>query len=150
MRAAIPLPPCKTRFKVKLRLFILALVGALVLATGAAAHQLETISRKGVNTTSRLANFDCGFRGNYVGLDDLLLFCDGPQGFAKARYDFYLPKNLYGTPTMHVYADKLCCSSSVVKKTLAHVEGHHYRIVIKVSRRTRYDVRSVSLSYYVR
>jgi hypothetical protein len=135
---------------VKLRLFIPALVGALVLATGAAAHQLETVSRKGANTTSRLAKFDCGFRGNYFGLDDLLLVCDGPSGFSKARYDFYLPKNLYGTPTVHVYGEKLCCFSSVVKKTLVHVEGRHYRIVIKVSRRARYDLRSVSLSYYVR
>ena len=133
----------------RLRLFILALVGALVLATDAAAHQLQTVSRKGVDTTSRLAKFDCGFRGNYLGYDDLLLVCDGPDGFAKARYDFYLPRSLYGTPTMHVYADKLCCSSSVVKKTLVHVEGRHYRIVIKASRRVRYDVRSVSLSYYV-
>jgi hypothetical protein len=133
----------------KLRLFILALAGALVVATGAAAQQLQTVSRKGANTTSRLAKFDCGFRGNYSGLDDLLLICDGPAGFAKARYDFYLPKNLYGTPTMHVYADKLCCSSSVVKKTLVHVEERHYRIVIKVNRPARYDVRSVSLSYYV-
>jgi hypothetical protein len=136
--------------KVKKRLFILALVGALVLATEAAALQLQTVSRKGVKTTSRLASFDCGFRGNYFGLDDLLLNCDGPDGFAKARYDFKLPKNLYGTPTMHVYGAKLCCSSSVVKKTLVHVEKHHYRVVIKVSRRARYDVRSVSLSYYVK
>jgi hypothetical protein len=135
---------------VKLRLFILTLVGALVLATAAAALQLQTVSRKGVKTTSRLAKFDCGFRGNYLGLGDLLLVCDGPDGFSKARYDFYLPKNLYGTPTMHVYATKLCCSSSVVKKTLVYVEKHHYRIVIKVSRRARYDVRSVSLSYYVK
>jgi hypothetical protein len=134
----------------KLRLFILALVGALVLTTGAAALQLQTVSRNGVKTTSRLAKFDCGFRNNYVGLDDLLLICDGPQGFSKARYDFNLPKNLYGTPTMHVYGEKLCCSSSVVKKTLVHVEDDHYRIVIKVSRRARYDVRSVSLSYYVK
>jgi hypothetical protein len=134
----------------KLRLFILALIGALVLATSASALQLQTLSRKGVNTTSRLAKFDCGFRGNYRGYDDLLLICGGPDGFSKARYDFYLPKNLYGTPTMHVYADKLCCSSSLVKKTLVHVERRHYRIVIKVSRRVRYDVRSVSLSYYVK
>ena len=134
----------------KLRPFILALVGALVLATSASALQLQTVSRKGVNTSSRLAKFDCGFRGNYRGYDDLLLRCDGPRGFAKARYDFYLPDDLYGTPTMHVYADKLCCSSSVVKKTLVHVEDRHYRIVIKVSHRARYDVRSVSLSYYVR
>jgi hypothetical protein len=140
----------RTRFKVKLRLFILALVGALVLATDAAALQLQTVSRNGANTTSRLAKFDCGFRGNYLGLDDLLLVCDGPEGFSKARYDFYLPRNLYGTPTMHVYGDKLCCSSSVVKKTLVHIEGLHYRIVVKVSRRVRYDLRSVSLSYYVR
>jgi hypothetical protein len=135
---------------VRLRLFILALVGALVLATQASALQLQTVSRKGTNTTSRLAKFDCGFRGNYFGYDDLLLVCNGPDGFSKARYDFYLPENLYGTPTMHVYADKLCCSSSVVKKTLVHVDGRHYRIVIKVSRSVRYDVRSVSLSYYVR
>ena len=134
----------------RLRLFILAVVGALLFATEASALQLQTVSRKGINTTSRLAKFDCGFRGNYFGLDDLLLVCDGPDGFSKARYDFYLPKNVYGTPTMHVYGDKLCCSSSVVKKTLVHVEGRHYRIVIKVSRRVRYDVRSVSLSYYVR
>jgi hypothetical protein len=136
--------------KVKKRLFILALVGALVLATSAAAHQLQTVSRKGVKTTSRMAKFDCGFRGNYFGLDDLLLHCDGPDGFSKAQYDFKLPKSFYGTPTMHVYGEKLCCSSSVVKKTLVHVEGHHYRVVIKVSRRARYDVRSVSLSYYVK
>jgi hypothetical protein len=134
----------------RLRLFILAVVGALLFATEASALQLQTVSRKGINTTSRLAKFDCGFRGNYFGLDDLLLVCDGPDGFSKARYDFYLPKNVYGTPTMHVYGDKLCCSSSVVKKTLVHVEERHYRIVIKVSRRVRYDVRSVSLSYYVR
>lgn len=134
----------------KLRLLILALVGALVLATSASALQLQTVSREGVNTTSRFAKFDCGFRNNYRGYDDLLLICGGPGGFSKARYDFSLPKNLYGTPTMHVYADKLCCSSSVVKKTLVHVEGHHYRIVIKVSRRARYDVRSVSVSYYVK
>jgi hypothetical protein len=139
----------KTGFKVKLRLFILALVSVLVLATGAAAQQLQTVSRKGVNTSSRLAKFDCGFDNNYYGLDDLLMVCDGPDGFSKARYDFYLPSDLYGTPTMHVYADKLCCSSSAVRKTLVHVEGRHYRIVIKVFRGGRYDVRSVSLSYYV-
>jgi hypothetical protein len=135
---------------VKLRLFILALVGALVLATSASALQLQTVSRKGVKTTSRLATSGCGFRSNYFGVDDLLLVCDGSEGFSKARYDFKLPKKLYGTPTMHVYGDKLCCASSVVKKTLVHVEKYHYRIVIKVSHRTRYDVRSVSLSYYVR
>jgi len=133
----------------KLRLFILALVGALALATNAAGQQLQTVSREGANTSSRLAKFDCGFNNNYYGLDDLLMVCDGPDGFAKARYDFYLPRNVYGTPTMHVYADRLCCSSSVVKKTLVHVEGRHYRIVIKVSHKARYDVRSVSLSYYV-
>jgi hypothetical protein len=131
------------------RLFILTVTAALVCAANAAALELETVSRKGVNTSSRLAKFDCGFRGNYKGLDDLLLICDGPDGFAKARYDFYLPKNLYGTPTMHSYGERLCCSSSVIKKTLLHVEGRHYRIVVKVSRRTRYDLRSVSLSYYV-
>ena len=84
------------------------------------------------------------------GEDDLLLVCYGPKGGTTAQYDFYLPQNLYGKPTMHVYGDKLCCASSVVKKTLVRVKGLHYRIVIKVSRTTRYDVRSVSLSYYVK
>jgi hypothetical protein len=138
------------KVKVKMRLFILALVGALVLATEAAALQLQTVSRTGVNTTSRLAKADCGSRGDYFGQDDLLLVCDGPHGYATAQYDFYLPQHLYGKPTMHVYADKLCCSSSVVRKTLFRVKGLHYRIVIKVSRSARYDVRSVSLSYYVK
>jgi hypothetical protein len=134
-----------------MRLFILALVAALILAADASADlKLQTVSRNGINTTSRSALFDCGFRGNYEGLDDLLLLCDGPEGHAKARYDFYLPKGLYGTPTMHVYADKMCCSSSVVKKSLVHVEGRHYRIVVKVAKRVRYDIRSVSLSYYVK
>jgi hypothetical protein len=150
MSAPIGSATVQARFNVKLRLFILALCGALVLTTAAAALQLQTVSRKGVKTTSRSATSSCGFRGNYRGVDDLLLFCDGPNGFAKALYDFKLPKQLYGTPTMHVYGDKLCCASSVVKKTLVHVEKFHYRIVIKVARRTRYDVRSVSLSYYVK
>jgi hypothetical protein len=133
-----------------MRLLLLALVGALVFAADAAALQLQTVSRDGVKTTSRLAKFDCRFRGNYLGLDDLLMVCGGPDGFAKARYDFYLPNSLYGTPTMHVYGDRLCCSSSSVKKTLVRITRRHYRIVIKVSRRVRYDVRSVSLSYYVK
>jgi hypothetical protein len=135
----------------KLRLVLITLVGALVLTAEAPASlSLHTVSRMGNNTSSRLALRDCGFRSNYYGLSDLLLVCDGPDGFAKARYDFYLPKGLYGTPTMHVYADRLCCSSSVVKKTLTHVEGHHYRIVVKISKRARFDIRSVSLSYYVK
>jgi hypothetical protein len=150
MSARIRSATVQTRSKVNLRLFILALVGALVLATAAAALQLQTVSRNGVKTTSRSAASGCGFRGNYLGLDDLLLFCTGPEGFATARYDFKLPKKLYGTPTMHVYGDKLCCASTVVKKTLVHVEKFHYRIVIRVSGRARYDVRSVSLSYYVK
>jgi hypothetical protein len=135
----------------KLRFFILALLGVLVFAAEAPASlELHTVSRKGVNTSSRQAIFDCRFRANYSGLDDLLMVCSGADGFAKARYDFYLPKNLYGTPTMHVYGEKLCCSSSRVKKTLVRVKARHYRIVIKVSRSVRFDVRSVSLSYYVK
>jgi hypothetical protein len=135
----------------KLRLALIILLGALVFTAEAPASlTLQTVSRKGNNTSSRLALWDCGFRSNYYGLNDLLLVCDGPDGFAKARYDFYLPNGLYGTPTMHVYAEKLCCSSSIVKKTLTQVEGRHYRIVVKVSKRARFDIRSVSLSYYVK
>lgn len=140
----------RLRLELNLRLFFLALAAALVFATNAAALQLQTVSRAGVNTSSRLAKFDCGFQNNYAGSNDLLLVCDGPDGFSKARYDFYLPRNLYGTPTMHVYSQTYCCSSSRVKKTLVHVEGRHYRIVIKASRPVRYDIRSVSLSYYVK
>jgi hypothetical protein len=134
----------------KLRLFTLVLLFGLVFVADAAALRLETVSRNGVQTTSRLAKFDCGFRDDYFGNNDLLLTCDGSRGFAKARYEFRLPKNLYGTPTMHVYADKLCCSSTRVKKTLVHVSGRRYRIVIKATGRGSYDVRSVSLSYYVK
>jgi hypothetical protein len=141
----------RSRLELKLRLFILVVLGVLIFVADAAASvELQTVSRKGVKTTSRQAKFDCGFRANHFGLDDLLLRCSGPEGFAKAKYDFYLPKNLYGTPTMHVYGKKLCCSSSVVKRTLVHVDGRHYRIVVRVNRRVRFDVRSVSLSYYVR
>jgi hypothetical protein len=137
--------------QLKLRLVLITLLSALVLTAEAPASlSLQTVTRNGNNTSSRLARWDCGFRSNYSGLNDLLLVCDGPDGFAKARYDFYLPRSLYGTPTMHVYADKLCCSSSVVKKTLTHVEGQHYRIVVKVAKRARFDIRSVSLSYYVK
>ncbi len=134
----------------KLRLLTLVLLFALVFAADAAALRLETVSRTGVQTSSRLAKFDCGFRNDYFGNNDLLLTCDGSRGFAKARYDFRLPENLYGSPTMHVYGDKLCCSSSSVKKTLVHVSGRHYRIVVKATGRGSYDVRSVSLSYYVK
>jgi hypothetical protein len=135
----------------KLRLVLITLVGALVLTAEAPASlALHTVLRNGEKTNSRLARYDCGFRSNYYDLKDLLLVCDGPDGFAKARYDFSLPKDVYGTPTMHVYADKLCCSSSVVKKTLIHVEGEHYRIVVKVSKRVRFDIRSVSVSFYVK
>ena len=134
-----------------MRLFILAVCAALVFTADASADlKLETVSRKGIKTTSRLALFDCGFEGNYYGLDDLLMVCDGPDGLAKARYDFYLPKGLYGTPTMHVYGEKICCSSSKIQRSLVHVEGRHYRIVVKVSKPVRFDVRSVSLSDYVK
>ena len=135
----------------KLRLFIVLLVGAALLTANAGASlQLQTSVRKGVETSSRSKSGSCGFRGNYKGVDDLLLVCDGWRGRSKARYDFYLPKNLYGTPTMHVYGDKLCCSSSYIKKRLVPVEEHHYRIVVSVTNPTRYDVISVSLSYYVK
>jgi hypothetical protein len=135
----------------KLRLFIVLLVCAAVFSTNASASlQLQTVSRKGVNTTSRSATGTCGFQNNYYGASDLLMFCDGWKGRSKARYDFYLPKNLYGTPTMHVYGDKLCCSSTYIKKRLVYVEPRHYRIVVSVTNPGRYDLRSVSLSYYVK
>jgi hypothetical protein len=135
----------------RLRLFIVLLVGAALMSANAgAALQLHTVVRKGVKTSSRSATGSCGFENNYGGVDDLLLVCTGSVGKAKARYDFYLPKNLYGTPTMHVYGKKLCCSSSYIKKQLVRVGAWHYRIVVSVTHRTRYDLRSVSLSYYVK
>ncbi len=135
----------------KLRLFIVLLVCTAVFSTNASAGlQLQTVSRKGVKTTSRSATGTCGFRNNYYGQSDLLMFCDGWKGRSKARYDFYLPKKLYGTPTMHVYANKLCCSSTYIKKRLVYVEPRHYRIVVSVTNPARYDLRSVSLSYYVK
>ena len=135
----------------KLRPFIFALLCAAVAAANASAGlQLQTVARDGVNTTSRSAVTDCGFVNDYNGLDDLLLVCNGPHGSSTARYDFYLPNKLYGTPAMHVYADKLCCSSSSIKRRLVKVTKLHYRIVVSVSKSTRFDVRSVSLSYYVK
>jgi hypothetical protein len=135
---------------VKLRLFILVvLAAALLTANASAGLQLQTKVRKGVKTSSRSASGSCGFKNNFNGLDDLLLFCDGWNGRAKARYDFYLPEGLYGTPSMHVYGNKLCCSSSTIKKRLAFIEEGHYRIVVSVTNPTRFDLRSVSLSYYV-
>jgi hypothetical protein len=132
-----------------LRFFIIVLLSALVLAAEAAALELRTVSRSGASTTSRLAKFDCRFQDNYLAQQDLLFACDGPNGVAKARYDFYLPRGLYGIPTMHVYGTKFCCKGSRIKKALVHVRGRHYRIVVKASRPVSYDVRSVSLSYYV-
>lgn len=135
----------------KLRLFIVLLVCAAVFATNASAGlQLQTVGRKGVKTTSRSATGKCGFKNNYYGASDLLLFCEGWKGRSKVRYDFYLPKNLYGTPTMHVYGDKLCCASTYVKKRLVYVEPRHYRIVVSVANPGQYDLRSVSLSYYIK
>jgi hypothetical protein len=136
----------------RLRLFILALVvAALVVATAAAAAlQLQTVPRDGAKSTTREASKDCSFQAGYNGTDDLLFVCDGPHGNAKARYDFYLPDDAYGTPTMHVYANKLCCAHSVVKKSLVKVKKLHYRIVVTVSKQARYDLQSVSLSYYVK
>ena len=135
----------------RLRLFITIVAGAALLVPNAdAALQLQTRVRDGIDTTSRFQGGSCGFRNDYFGHDDLLLFCTGSRGKAKARYDFHLPRNRYGTPTMKVYGEKLCCSNSVIKKYLVHVSGRHYRIMVAVNRPTRYDVRSVSLSYYVR
>ena len=135
----------------KLRLFILTLLCAAFAAANAlAAVQLQTVARDGVKTTSRDATKTCGFQSDYEGLNDLLLFCDGSKGNAIARYDFYLPDNLYGTPAMHVYADKLCCGTSSIRKRLVKVTKLHYRIVVAVSKPTELDVQSVSLSYYVK
>jgi hypothetical protein len=50
---------------------------------------------------------------------------------------------------MHVYGDKLCCSSSSIRKQLVKVSKLHYRIVVSVSKPTRFELQSVSLSYYV-
>ena len=135
----------------KLRLFILTLFCAGFAAANAlAAVQLQTVARDGVKTTSREATMTCGFQNGYEGLSDLLLACDGAKGSAVARYDFYLPANLYGTPAMHVYADRLCCATSSIRKRLVKVTKLHYRIVVGVSRPTQLDIQSVSLSYYVK
>ena len=135
-----------------MRLFILSLFCAAVAAANALAttQQLVTVARDGVKTTTRDATKDCGFQNDYEGAADLLLLCDGPHGSATARYDFTLPANLYGTPAMHVYADKLCCANSSIRKRLVKVAKFHYRIVVSVSKPTRLDVQSVSLSYYVK
>jgi hypothetical protein len=135
----------------KLRLFIgMVVMAALLAPSASAALQLQTQSRKGMKATSRSANLSCSFGSNYLGLDDLLMRCRNSKGRAEARYDFYLPKNVYGTPAMHVFAQKLCCSGSSVKNTLVRLSTRHYRIVITVRLATRFDVRSVSLSYYVK
>jgi hypothetical protein len=134
----------------RLRLFISASICVLAVVPGAsAALQLQTVARDGHKTTSRVATRDCGFQKEYLGIDDLLLWCDGPHGSARARYDFILPKALYGTPAMHVYGEKLCCARSSIKKRLVRVSKLHYRIVVSVAKPSRYDVQSVSLSYYV-
>jgi hypothetical protein len=132
----------------KLRLFILASLAAAVLAANAsAALQLQTSPLDGVATTSRSSSGSCGFESEG---DDLVLVCTGSKGKATAQYDFYLPNNLYGTPTMYVYGDKLCCTSSSIQKKLSKVSKLHYRIQVAVSKRTRFDLQSVSLSYYVK
>lgn len=132
----------------KLRLFILVSLAAAVLAANAsAALQLQTISRDGIATTSRSSSGTCGFESDG---DDLVLVCTGSKGNAAASYDFYLPNNLYGTPAMHVYGEKLCCASSSIGKKLVKVSKLHYRIRVAVSKRTRFDLQSVSLSYYVK
>ena len=78
------------------------------------------------------------------------MVCTGSKGNAVALYDFYLPDNLYGTPAMYVYGEKLCCESSSIGKKLVKVSKLHYRIRVAVSKRTRFDLQSVSLSYYVK
>ena len=78
------------------------------------------------------------------------MVCTGSKGKALALYDFYLPNDLYGTPTMHVYGEKLCCASSSIEKKLVKVSKLHYRIQVAASKRTRFDLQSVSLSYYVK
>jgi hypothetical protein len=135
----------------KLRLVILTLLCAAVGAANAAAgQQLQTVARDGVKTTSRSASKSCGFENDYAGVGDLLMVCDGSKGRGQATYDFVVPKNLYGTPTMRVYGDRLCCASSSITTKLVHVTKFRYRIVVSVSKRTRFDVLSVSLSYYVK
>jgi hypothetical protein len=135
----------------KLRLFILAvLCAAVATATASAGQQLQTVARDGVKTTSRSASKSCRFVNDYAGVGDLLLVCDGSKGRAEAQYEFTLPKNLYGTPTMRVYGDKLCCASSSIKTKLVRVTKLRYRIVVSVTKPTQFDVRSVSLSYYVK
>ena len=109
--------------------------------------QLQTISRDGNATTSRSSSGTCGFESDD---DDLVLVCTGSKGNAAALYDFYLPNNLYGTPAMYVYGEKLCCASSSIGKKLVKVSKLHYRIRVTVSKRTRFDLQSVSLSYYVK
>lgn len=132
----------------KLRLFILASLAAAALAANAsAAQQLQTISRDGIATTSRSSSGSCGFESED---GDLVLVCTGSKGNAVALYDFYLPDNLYGTPAMYVYGEKLCCASSSIGKKLVKVSKLHYRIRVAVSKRTRFDLQSVSLSYYVK
>jgi hypothetical protein len=132
----------------KLRLLILTLLCAAVVVPSAQAG-LQLQARDGLQTTSRVATKDCGFQANYAGLDDLLLECGGSHGSAKAKYDFYLPSTFYGTPDMTVYGDKLCCAHSRIRRRLVKVAKRHYRIVVSVAKRTRFDLRSVSLSYYV-
>ena len=136
------------RRTMKLRLFILASLAAAALAANAsAAQQLQTISRDGIATTSRSSSGSCGFESEG---GDLVLVCTGSKGNAVALYDFYLPDNLYGTPAMYVYGEKLCCESSSIGKKLVKVSKLHYRIRVAVSKRTRFDLQSVSLSYYVK
>jgi hypothetical protein len=135
----------------KLRLFILALLCAAISAANASAGvQLQTVARDGIRTSSRNASGTCAFKNGDHGGDDLLFVCTGSKGRATAQYDFYLSEGLYGTPTMHVYGDRPCCSSSTIRRRLVKVSKLHYRIVVSVSKRTRFDVRSVSLSYYVK
>lgn len=134
-----------------LRLFTLTLLcAAVTAATASAGQQLQTVARDGVKTTSRSSSGTCGFQNGYSGAGDLLVRCDGKRGSAQARYDFTLPSTLYGTPTMRVYGSKLCCPSSSIKTRLVRVSKLRYRIVVSVSKQTRFDVLSVSLSYYVK
>jgi hypothetical protein len=133
----------------KLRLFIVVVVisAALFSADASAALQLHAQVKNGVSTSSRSVSRSCGFRNDGYGLR---LFCIGRTGKATARYDFYLPKNRYGTPAARVYGTKHCCRSSGINKNLVRITRRHYRIVVSVRRATRFVVRSVTLSYYVK
>jgi hypothetical protein len=135
----------------KLRLFIASVIfAAFFSANAGAALQLQTQTKYGVKTSFRSVSGSCGLRNYGHAPNNLLLFCNGWTGKAKAEYDFYLSKHRYGTPAARVYGTKLCCSLSRVKKELVRITSRHYRIIVSVRRPTRFDLRSVTFSYYVK